>query len=88
MNFSSLTDDVLFHLVKFVDPVDQFNLLLSGILKGFENVNEGIDLRHRYSEHLIAVKCERLSHCYLFRINDVGIKLGPCRDRTCQLEIR
>ena len=51
MNFSSLNADVLLHLLKFVDPVDKFNLLLSGILKGFENANEGIDLRERYSEH-------------------------------------
>ena len=50
MNFSSLNADVLLHLLKFVDPVDKFNLLLSGILKGFENANEGIDLRERYSE--------------------------------------
>ena len=47
----SLNFDVLLHLIKFVDPVDRFNLGLSGILKGFENVNEGIDLRQRYSEH-------------------------------------
>ena len=47
----SLNFDVLLHLIKFVDPVDRFNLVLSGILKGFENVNEGIDLRQRYSEH-------------------------------------
>ena len=46
----SLNFDVLLHLIKFVDPVDRFNLVLSGILKGFENVNEGIDLRQRYSE--------------------------------------
>jgi hypothetical protein len=50
MNFSSLNDDVLFHLIKFVHPIDRFNLLLSGILKGFENVSEGIDLDKRYSE--------------------------------------
>ena len=50
MNFSSLNADVLLHLLKFVDPFDKFNLLLSGILKGFENANEGIDLRERYSE--------------------------------------
>jgi hypothetical protein len=56
MHLTSLNDDVLFHLIKFVDPVDRFNLLLSGILKGFENVNEGIDLRQRYSEYLILVQ--------------------------------
>ena len=51
MNLSSLNVDVLLHFMKFVNPVDRFNLILSGILKGFENVNEGIDLRKRYSEH-------------------------------------
>ena len=35
--------------MKRIDPVDRLNLLLSGILKGFENVNKGIDLRNRYS---------------------------------------
>ena len=44
--------DVLLYLIKFVNPVDRFNLVLSGILKGFENANEGIDLRKKYSEHL------------------------------------
>ena len=29
----------------FVEPVDRFKLVLSGILKGFENVNEVMDLR-------------------------------------------
>jgi hypothetical protein len=56
MDLSSLNDDVLLHLIKFIGPVDQFNLLLSGILKGFESVNEGINLRQRYSEHFIVVK--------------------------------
>jgi hypothetical protein len=51
MDLSSLNVDVLLHLMKSVDPVDRFNLALSGILKGFENANEGIDLRKRYSEH-------------------------------------
>ena len=55
MALSSLNVDVLLHLMKFVDPVDRFNLAISGILKGFENVNEGIDLRKRYSEHLRAM---------------------------------
>jgi len=44
--------DVLLYLMGFVEPVDRFNLVLSGILKGFENANEGIDLRQRYSEHV------------------------------------
>ena len=55
MDFSSLNVDVLLHLMKFVEPVDRFNLVLSGILKGFENVNEGIDLDQRYSEHFTFV---------------------------------
>ncbi len=49
MDLSSLNVDVLLYLVKFIDPEDRFNLVVSGILKGFENVNEGIDLRQRYS---------------------------------------
>jgi hypothetical protein len=52
MYLSSLNVDVLLYLVKFIDPEDRFNLVLSGILKGFENVNEGINLRKRYSEHI------------------------------------
>jgi hypothetical protein len=36
--------------MKFVKPIDRFNLVLSGILKGFENVNKGIDLDKRYSD--------------------------------------
>ena len=52
MNFSSLNPDVLLYLMGFVTPVDRsFNLVLSGVLKGFENVNEGMDLRERYSGH-------------------------------------
>jgi hypothetical protein len=50
MDLSSLNVDFLLYLMKFVDPVDRFNLVLSGILKGFENVNKGIDLHERYSE--------------------------------------
>ena len=52
MDLSSLNVDVLLYLIKFVDPVDRFNLVSSGILKGFENVNKGIDLDKRYSVHL------------------------------------
>jgi hypothetical protein len=51
MDLSSLNVDVLLYLMKFVDPVDRINLVVSGILKGFENAIEGIDLRQRYSEH-------------------------------------
>ena len=50
MNLSSLNVDVLLHLIKFVKPVDRFNLALSGILKGFENVHKGISLLERYSD--------------------------------------
>ena len=45
MDLSSLNVDVLLYLMGFVEPVDRFNLILSGILKGFENVNEVMDLR-------------------------------------------
>ena len=47
MHLESLNIDVLLHLLEFVDPVDRFNLILSGILKGFDNVNKGMDLRKR-----------------------------------------
>ena len=56
MNLSSLNVDVLLYLIRFVHPVDRCNLVVSGILKGFENVNEGIDINQRYSEHLILVQ--------------------------------
>jgi len=47
-HFSSLSVDVLLHLVKFVKPGDCINLLLSGVLEGFENVFKGIDCQKRY----------------------------------------
>ena len=50
--------DVLLYLMGFVEPVDRFNLVLSGILKGFENVNEVMDLRQRYSEHPTFLQCK------------------------------
>ncbi len=50
MDLSSLNVDVLLHLIEFLDTDDRFNLVLSGILKGFENFGEGIDLDKRYSE--------------------------------------
>jgi hypothetical protein len=56
MNLSTLNADALLHLLKFVKPVDRFNLALSGILKGFENVHKGINLDKRYPEHFIVVK--------------------------------
>jgi len=55
MILSSLNVDVLLYLMKFVEPVDRFNLALSGILKGFENVINGINLHERYSEHFTFV---------------------------------
>jgi hypothetical protein len=55
MDLSSLNVDVLLYLMKFVKPSDRFNLVLSGLLKGFENVNKGIDLHKRYSEQLPAM---------------------------------
>ena len=58
MNLSSVNGDVLLYLIQFVDPVDRFNLVLSGILKGFENVNKKMDLSKRYSEHFILVQCK------------------------------
>jgi hypothetical protein len=56
MDFSSLNVDVLLYLMKFVDPDDRFNLVLSGILKGFENAIEATDLRERYFEHFTLVQ--------------------------------
>ena len=61
MDLSSLNVDVLLYLIKFVDPVDRLNLVVSGILKGFENVSEGINLRERYSEHLL-IQCKWRNH--------------------------
>lgn len=55
MNLSSVNVDVLLHFMKFVDPVDQFNLVLSGILNGFDNVSNGINLQQRYSEDFLNV---------------------------------
>ena len=64
MNLSSLNVDVLLHLIKFVKPVDRINLALSGILKGFENVNEGVILHQRYSEHFTSVSsCNEIVNC-------------------------
>ena len=48
MHLASLNFDVLVYLINFVDPDDRLNLVLSGILKGFENVSKGIDLQRRY----------------------------------------
>jgi len=52
-SLASLNVDVLFHLVKFVDPVDRFNLILSGILKGFENLSKRMDLVKRYLNNIL-----------------------------------
>jgi hypothetical protein len=51
MYLASLNVDILLHLIKFVNPVDRFNLVLSGILKGFENVCKGMDIKKRYFNH-------------------------------------
>ena len=48
MHLASLNIDVLFHLIKIVDPVSRFNLILSGILNGFENVSKVTNVEHRY----------------------------------------
>jgi hypothetical protein len=64
MDLSSLNVDVLLYLIKFVKPVDRFNLVLSGALKGFENVHNGIDLRQRYSERFTFVSsCNQIVFC-------------------------
>ena len=87
MNLSSLNVDVLLHLMEFVKPVDCFNLILSGMLKGFENVNKGIIPHERYSEHFTCdVNGKRI--LFLPRIYCFEIELGLRRDDTCQLEIR
>ena len=88
MNLPALNVDVLLHLMKFVKPGDRFNLALSGILKGFENANEGIDFCERYSKHFTVVQCKCQSNCYLPRIENCGAELGLRRDSTCELEIR
>jgi hypothetical protein len=49
MSLSTMHADVTLYLMKFIKPVDSFNLLISGILKGFENVTKEIDLQQRYS---------------------------------------
>ena len=48
MHLASLNFDVLVYLINFVDPDDRLNLVLSGILKGFENVSKRTDLQRRY----------------------------------------
>jgi hypothetical protein len=87
MDFSSLDVKILLRLMKFLSPEDRFNLVLSGVLKGFENANEGIDIRHRYSEHFTC-SVQWYSNCYIPRIGGIGIELGQHRDSTSQLEIR
>jgi hypothetical protein len=42
-----LNVDMLLYLLKFLDPVDQCNLVLSGVLEGFENFNQIVDLTER-----------------------------------------
>jgi hypothetical protein len=55
MDLSLLNVDILLYLIKALDPVDRFNLALSGVLKGFENVIKEIYLDERYSEPLNAM---------------------------------
>jgi hypothetical protein len=77
MDLSSLNVDVLLYLMKFVDPVDRFNLVLSGILKGFENVNEGIDLRQRYCEQLLLMHCKWCNHNIIYpELNKLKLNWG------------
>jgi len=49
MHLASLNVDILLYLMKFIDPVDRFNLVLSGILKRLENVNREMNPPKRYS---------------------------------------
>ena len=55
-NLSSLNIDVLLHLMKFIKPVDRFNLVLSGVMKKIINFNVGIDLRRRLIEYFILMQ--------------------------------
>jgi hypothetical protein len=75
MNLSSLNVDVLLHLMKFVKPVDRFNLILSGILRGFENVNKGIIPHERYSGHLT---CSVSVNRIVMSTESVVLKLNRC----------
>jgi hypothetical protein len=43
-----LNVDMLLYLLRFLDPVDQCNLALSGVLKGYENSSQFADLTERY----------------------------------------
>ena len=86
MNLSSLNVDVQLYLLKFVEAVDRFNLALSGILKGFENVNRGINLQNRYSEHFT---CDVSSNQIVtYRVKHCKAELGLRRNSLCELEIR
>ena len=63
-DLSSLNAHVLLHLMEFVDPVDRFNLVLSGILKEFENANKRMNLHKRYSEQFtFASSCSQIVAC-------------------------
>jgi hypothetical protein len=53
MHLASLNVDILLYLMKFIDPVDRFNLVLSGILKGLEKVNREMNPPKRYSNHFL-----------------------------------
>ena len=86
MNLSSLNVDVQLYLLKFVEAVDRFNLALSGILKGFENVNRGINIQNSYSEHFT---CDVSSNQIVtYRVKHCKAELGLRRNSLCELEIR
>ena len=73
MDLSSLNVDVLLYLMEFVKPVDRFNLVLSGILKGFENVNKGIIPHERYFE---TFSCDVNRKRILFCPESIVLKLN------------
>jgi hypothetical protein len=86
MNLSSVNVDVLLYLLKFVEAVDRFNLALSGVLKGFENVSKGINLQKRYSENFTCdVSGNQSVTC---RVEQCKAELGLRRNSLCELEIR
>jgi len=53
MYLASLNVDVLLHLMKFIDSVDRFNLVLSEILKEFKNVSKEVDPQKRYFNNFL-----------------------------------
>jgi hypothetical protein len=49
MNFTSLIPDVKLYILKIIHPVDRFNLVLSGVLPGFQAPIGSIDTTQRYA---------------------------------------